>query len=119
MKRLLIISVIIIIFSLYFSSCYYDNEEVLYPVFGCDSINVTYNKNISKIMDGYCTGCHNESYSEAGVILTTYENVKANNAQINDAIKHQGPKSSMPPGGQLNECMILQWDLWRKNEMPQ
>jgi len=117
MKRLSVIIVTISVFSLYFSSCYYDNEEVLYPSFGCDSINVTYTKNISKIMTGYCTSCHSGSQPEAGVSLTTYEEVKANEALIDLAIKHKG-KSDMPPGGQLNECAIKQWDLWLLDEMP-
>jgi hypothetical protein len=81
---------------------------------------VTYTKNISKIMAGYCEGCHNTSYNEAGVILTTYENVKANEVRITNAIKHIGGGTPMPPGGKLNDCMILyQWDFWIKNEMPQ
>jgi hypothetical protein len=118
MKRLVIVIVTISFFSLYFSSCYYDSEEVLYPVFKCDTINVTYTKNISKIMAGYCTGCHNDSYSESGVILTTYGNVQANEVRINNAIKHIGGGTPMPPGGKLSDCMILQWDLWLKDEMP-
>ena len=118
MKRLSVIILIVSAFFLYFPSCYYDNEEVLYPSLVCDSINVTYDKNISQIMSGYCTSCHSGSQPQAGVSLTTYEEAKANEALIDLAIKHKG-KSDMPPGGQLNDCMIRQWDLWLLHEMPQ
>jgi hypothetical protein len=118
MKRLSVIIIIVSVFVLYFSSCYYDSEEVLYPIFKCDTIDVTYNTNISKIMAGYCIGCHNDSYSESGVILTTYDKVKANEVRITNAIKHTG-SIPMPPGGKLSDCMLSQWDLWLLNEMPQ
>lgn len=118
MKRLFIVIVTITFFSLFFSSCYYDSEEVLYPVFGCDSINVTYTKNISKIMSAYCTSCHSGQHPESGVSLTTYEDVKANEVRITNAIKHTG-SIPMPPGGKLSDCAINQWDLWLFDEMPE
>lgn len=118
MKRLYIVIVTVFIFSLLFFSCYYDNEEALYPSLKCDSINVTYTRTIAPIMDNYCKDCHKGSNPGGNVSLTTYDEVVANADRITISINQTG-KYPMPKGGdKLNDCSIRQWDIWVK-EKPQ
>jgi len=117
MKRLFIIIATVFIFMSYFISCYYDSEEVLYPSFKCDSTNITYDKTISHTMESYCTSCHSGPTAGNSVSLTSYEEVVANAERITVSIKQTG-KFPMPKGGKLNDCLIRQWDLWIKAEMP-
>lgn len=117
MKRLFVIIGTVAIFSLFFCSCYYDNEEVLYPSFGCDTTNVSYDSTIVHIMDNYCTGCHSGQFAQGGVSLTTYEEVVALEPRITPAIDQTG-KYPMPLGGRLKDCQINQWDQWVHNKMP-
>ena len=75
MKRLFMLSITVFLFSSFFFSCYYDSEEVLYPSFGCDSTNITYNSTIALTMDNYCTGCHGGSAPQGAISLTSYADV--------------------------------------------
>jgi hypothetical protein len=118
MKQLLLFIAAFLLLCFCFSSCYYDSKEVLYPNFKCDTINVTYNKNIAVIMDSYCTGCHSGSNPQGSVSLTTYEEVKTQEPFIDAAIKHTGSKP-MPPGGKIDDCSLSQWNIWTSTQMPE
>jgi hypothetical protein len=118
MKRLFIIIATVIIFSLFFISCYYDNEEVLYPSFRCDSINVTYSRTIAPMMNNYCTGCHSGSSPQGSISLTTYEEVVAYAPRITVSIKQTGQYPMPKGGGKLNDCTLRQWDIWLIEKMP-
>lgn len=66
-----------IIFLSLFTSCYYDNEETLYPTKGgCDTTNITYTNTIKSIVDINCVGCHNAGNALGGVDLSTYSLVR-------------------------------------------
>jgi hypothetical protein len=119
MKRLLIIAPAAFIFSSFFISCYYDSEEALYPSFGCDTINITYQRVISHTMENYCTSCHGGPAPEASVSLTTYADVVNFAPLITPAIKHTGPYPMPKNGSMLNDCLITQWDLWVSAGMPE
>ena len=123
MKRLYINIVIISIFSLFFVSCYYDNEEALYPVIDttCDTTNVTYSVTIVTMMNNNCYMCHSHTVAAANgnnIHLESYSDVVANSAQITQSIKHTGSITPMPKnGGKIKSCYITQWDIWVRNGM--
>lgn len=119
MKRLYIGTATVVIFLSFFVSCYYDNEEVLYPSLMCDTTNVTYNKTIAPLMNNYCTGCHSGSTPGGSVSLTNYGEVVTNEARITASIKQTGPYPMPKGGGKLNDCSIRQWDIWVSNQMPE
>jgi hypothetical protein len=121
MKRILGIAVLVLLIG----SCYYDKEELLYPVDlnSCDTSNVTYAVSISPIVSQYCTMCHGTSYatSGGGVKLDDYANLKtyAENGKLLGTIKHDTGFSPMPKGGgMINDCNILIIEKWINNGSP-
>ncbi len=120
MKRLIISLVSLVIISFFFVSCYYDNEEALYPSLNnsCDTTNVTYSATILPILQNNCYSCHSNANSAFGgnVQLEAYSDVVANIARIIPAIKQTGSKP-MPPNGKLKDCSINQFDIWVRNGM--
>jgi hypothetical protein len=121
MKQLLISLATITIFSLFFVSCYYDNEEALYPTINnaCDTTNVTYSGTIAPILNNSCYSCHSDANASfgGGIRLQAIADVITNSTKVVAAIKQTGP-FPMPPGGKLNSCSITQFDIWIRNGMP-
>ena len=119
MKHLFIILITVFILSPLFFSCYYDNEEVLYPSFECDTTNITYNNTISNIMGNYCISCHNPTVHNGNVSLTTYTDVVKFAPRITPAIHHTGLFPMPQNSGKLNDCLLNQWDFWISGGMPE
>lgn len=99
-------------------SCYYDNEEALYPTLGgnCDTLNISFSKNIAPMLANNCLSCHsNTTAAVAGgnIKLQDYADVKLLAASVAGSIKHTGAYSPMPKnGGMLSDCLITQFDKW-------
>ena len=121
MKRIFISLAVAAIFSFLFVSCYYDNEEALYPTLNnaCDTTNVTFSGTITPLLSNNCYSCHSNANASfgGGIHLQDYTDVVASSAKIAAAIKRTGP-FPMPPGGQLSACPVSQFDIWVKNGMP-
>ena len=122
MKRLFIFIATISIFSSFFFSCYYDNEEALYPnIIPCDSINVTFSGSITPILSNNCS-CHsNINAAKVGnkIFLENYNDVSAHIDHILPSIKHDPQHIPMPnSGGKINDCYIKTFDRWVKIGMP-
>lgn len=121
MKRIITSIAIAAIFSFFFVSCYYDNEEALYPTLTttCDTVNVTFSGTITPMLSNNCYSCHSNANASfgAGIHLQAFADVSANSAKIVAAIKRTGP-FPMPPGGKLDACSVSQFDIWVKNGMP-
>jgi hypothetical protein len=124
MKRLLSAFVTFVTILLFTASCYYDNEEALYPSLNssCDTTNVTFSTNIVPLLANSCLSCHsNTTAASAGnnIRLQDYIDVKAHTAAIAGSIKHTGTFSPMPKnGGKLNACSIILVDIWIRNGAP-
>jgi hypothetical protein len=103
------------------NSCYYDNEEALYPSLAssCDTSNVTFSGTIATILQNNCYSCHSDANSAFGgnVHLQSVNDVISNASKIQAAIKRTGP-SPMPPSGRLNSCSVSQFDIWIKKGTP-
>ena len=123
MKRLLILSTILVFLS-FIVSCYYDNEEALYPQLNtaCDTTNITFSGTIAPSLNENCYSCHSNANAPSkgkNIPLEDYADVVANNVDISNSLKHIGPKSPMPKnGGKVSNCMINQFDLWVSKGMP-
>ena len=118
-KTLLLISVVA--FAL--ASCYYNSEETVYPTFsslkGCDTVNISYSKNIAPIINENCKSCHGGSVannSGGGIVLDNYTDLSSYIDLVILSIK-QDPTSGvsfMPKnGGKLNDCYLKQIQKWK------
>ncbi len=120
MKRLFISLSTITIFSFLFVSCYYDNEEALYPTLSssCDTTNVTYSGKIVHILNDNCLGCHSTVATGGSILLTSYAEVVGYAPRITGSIKQLASFSAMPKNsGKIKSCSIIQWDIWVRNGM--
>ena len=115
MKRIVRYLTTLVLFLLLFASCYYDNEEALYPTLrtSCDTTNVTFSGTIVTILRNNCYTCHSNANAAFGgnIRLEAIEDVKTNSAKLIVAIKQTGTKP-MPPSGKLKACSIIQFDIW-------
>lgn len=101
-------------------SCFYDNEEALYPSLGsvCDTINpVTFSGAIWPEIQNTCKGCHSGSSPSGSVVLTNYTNVAAAaaNGSLLNSLHGTGVPRKMPPGSSLSPCKINQFEIWVRN----
>jgi hypothetical protein len=121
MMRLLLLLVITIITLL--ASCYYDNEEALYPSYNtlCDTSNVTFNGTIAPMLSSNCLSCHSNSTAASfgnNIRLENFADVQIRATAITGSIKHTGNYSPMPKnGGKLKDCSIKQFDIWVRKGM--
>lgn len=123
MKRLSIIIATVSIFSFIFVSCYYDNEEALYPLLNatCDTTNITFSGTIVPVLSNNgCYSCHSNNTSAAGnnIRLENYADVKAMNVKIAVSIKQTGSYPMPKNGGKIKACSITQFDIWVRIGMP-
>ena len=114
-KNLSLLGTLLFFGMLMFSSCYYDNEEELYEYYNaqntCDTTAVSFSNDIMPMIQGNCiTGCHVAGGSGSG-IFENYAEIKAkvDNGSMNNRVVVQ---RTMPPGGSLTECQILQLQAW-------
>ena len=98
------------------NSCTYDNVEDLYPQpASCDTINVTFTKDVFPVIDVNCTVCHSGSAPSGNLSLTNYADivVAAQNGSLIGVIDHQSGWSPMPKNGaKLDECTIKKIEAW-------
>lgn len=121
MRRLFVFLSIITVFFFFFVSCYYDNEEALYPALSnsCDTTNVTYSTTIVPVLNNSCLTCHSTPSTGGSILLTTYAEVVASAPRITGSIKQLSGFSAMPKNsGKIKSCSISQWDIWVRNGMP-
>ena len=100
---------------LFFTACYYDNEEALYPALkrSCDTLNISYAGSIAAILSDNCYSCHSDANAAfgGGVHLQKLSDVVSYSSKILPAIKRTG-QIPMPPSGKLNSCSVTQFDIW-------
>nr|WP_236065568.1 hypothetical protein [Niastella soli] len=103
---------------LFSTGCTYDKTELLYPPKpnACDTLNANFTK-VKSIMTSKCSSsrCHGAAAAKGGVILETYDQVKANATRIKQRALVD---KTMPPAAPLsaNDIAILQ--CWFDSGMP-
>lgn len=102
-------------FVLSLSSCYYDNEELLYPSTPCDTTS-TFSSRIAPMVQQECaSGCHEGANPSAGVPLTSYAEIKAivDNGSFAGSLDGSNGYSIMPKGTSgLSPCDIAAVNRW-------
>jgi hypothetical protein len=80
------------------------------PTQACDSADVKYSVQITKILSDNCNGCH----SAGTIILTNYNLVQvlAANGKLLGSVKQTGNYLAMPQGGRLSDCEIAIIEKW-------
>jgi hypothetical protein len=107
------------------TSCYYDNEEYLYPELPggqCDTTGITYSGFVAPLLASNCNSCHNETIQNGNVITSTYTGLKSavNSGVFRKAINHESGASAMPQGGnKLPSCELSKIDAWINQGAPQ
>lgn len=105
----------IMIMPAFFTSCYYDKANQVYPINGCDTSNNTYSGAVAPILSANCQGCHNTNNAGGGVDLSTHAGVQevALNGRLMGSITWTAGYSRMPQGGsQLSDCDITKINKW-------
>ncbi len=98
-----------------FTSCYYDNEELLYGKGApCDTTTALYSQKISAILQSNCTPCHNQGNASGSVKLDDYVSVKAcvDGGRFLGAVRQSQGYVAMPPSGKLSNCDLLLLEKW-------
>ena len=102
------------------TSCTRENEEDLKPAIGqpiCDTLNVTFTKDVLPIITLNCYICHGNGSMVAGINLQGYTRIKRqvdNNLLLN-VIKHSPGYAQMPSGqAKLAQCDINKIETWVK-----
>ena len=107
-------------------SCYYDNEEFLYPKLSssCDTIDVTFSSAVKPVLQQYCYTCHSNSNAApfgGNIKLEDYADVKisADNGKLYGTVAHLPGYSPMPKGGSiLDDCDISMIKSWINSGAP-
>lgn len=109
---------LLISISLLISSCYYDNEEELYPSVVCNTQNVSYKSDIQPILTSKCLLCHSNASAPSignNIMLEGYNNLKVyvNNNKLLGSVMHSNGFSPMPKGGsKLVDCDLQKIESW-------
>ncbi|MDQ3142246.1 MAG: hypothetical protein M3Q56_08365 [Bacteroidota bacterium] len=98
------------------TSCYYDNEESLYPPNPSVKIeNVSYSKDVVPILQANCYVCHASSVRLGTIDVEGYDDVKilADNGRLLGAISHSPNFKPMPQGNaKLPSILIKKIEIW-------
>ena len=111
---ILIFTALMLTFNL--TSCYYDNEEELYPdTGGCDTTNVSYSSSVAPVLQANCNACHSGNGPSAGIVTDNYTDLMTivNSGQFKGAINHSSGYSAMPKNApKLGDCNLSKINKW-------
>ncbi len=87
----------------------------------CDTLNVTYANQISKLVQTNCFACHSGTTPNGGIKLTSYTEVSnvVKTGVLISAIKRLNGVTAMPPSVPLSSCNIRTFELWKQKNYPQ
>lgn len=93
---------------------------------------ITWNDNIGPLFELTCVACHNETASQSGLDLSTYEGIRTGGDQggliettditqslLIDYLRGLNDKLQMPPGSALGETEIEQVEVWISEGAPE
>lgn len=99
-------------------SCYYDNQEDLYPIDpnDCKTDSLTYNNYVGDLINLTCStsGCHSAGGQPPA--LTNYQEVFSNLGRIEVRALQE---KTMPPSGPMNQCNQSQLTQWIADGAPE
>ena len=116
-----VIKIVLILALASITGCYYDSEEVLYPVLynPCNDTTVSFSKTVTTILQP-CQACHSNSNASAsgkGLKLQDYSDVMimVSNGKIMSSVNHTSAYPMPKGGGKLPDCEISQLQKWIDN----
>jgi len=88
---------------------------------GCDTTVSTFSGQIWPLLEAYCTGCHNSSNSQGGIVIADYTDAVslAENESLMGVITWDASYPNMPPSQQLSECSIALFQKWIDDGFPE
>jgi len=123
MKNIVRYIMMLIAGAMMLTSCYYDNEEELYPDQNkaCGTAAVSFTNDVQPLIQNNCLTCHSAAANMGSVTLEGYSNLKtyATNGKLYGVITHSPGYSPMPKGGQkLSDCNIAIIKRWIDDGAP-
>lgn len=116
MKKLTPFFIVIFLILSMYSSCYYDNEQYLYPnnTQPCDTSDVTYSQSIAPITSANCNICHNKTVLSGNVVTDNYLDLSivALNGKLLRAVEWTGPYQMPKGGNKLPSCDLSKIRVW-------
>jgi len=109
---------ILLILTLTLTSCYYDNEEDLYPSrFECEfNSTLSYQNEIRPIIATNCDKCHSNVTAPTlgnNIVLDTPYLLFSKGTEVINVINHNNGFSPMPKNGnKLGKCDIIAIETW-------
>ena len=99
------------------TQCTYHNEEEYFSANEnlCDTTNMSFSNDMVPIFENNCYACHNSNDRTAGIVLETYDGVKAavETGRLIGAIKHEKGYANMPrSAAKLDDCTISKVEAW-------
>lgn len=85
------------------------------PTGGCDTLNMTYTRNIQPILQTYCVGCHSRPSPSAGQRLDNFSDVRnaGVSGKLYGVVSHSIGYPKMPyNGNKLDGCRIATIKAW-------
>ena len=109
-------SMLLLTVTMLLTACYYDNDEYLYSATPCDN-TFTFTSRIAPLVAQQCaSGCHEGANPSAGLLLTTYDEIKAcvdNNNKFANSLTGANGASIMPKGTSgLSNCDKTAIQAW-------
>lgn len=104
-----------------FPSCYYDNEEDLFPPDDCQLDQVTYSGDIIPILQQRCYNCHGPGQNQGNLNFEDYDGLQriVGTGQLLGSVRHEAGFSPMPEGaGMIPECEIRKLEKWIEEGAP-
>jgi len=103
----------------FFSSCYYDKEQLLYGDYTgpcTDTVGtVSYTQKVIPLLTQYCYYCHTGAFPSGGIQMGSYTSDKAigQNGKLYGSISHSAGFSAMPKGmAALSRCQVTLIKKW-------
>ncbi len=114
--------IVLVLMVMVATSCYYDNEEYLYPGLNdCNTEQVEFSQQIMPLFNNNCTACHSGAAAGAGIGLTNHADIveAVNGGRLMGAIRHDAGFSAMPKAApKLDDCSISLVESWIADGMP-
>jgi hypothetical protein len=84
----------------------------------CDTVNVTYSNQVTKVLNGNCMGCHRGPSPSGNVNLDGYTNLKTwvDNGKLSLSVNQQNGATPMPYlSPRMNDCNVRTIQIWIDN----
>ncbi|MDO6432876.1 hypothetical protein Q4E93_19870 [Flavitalea sp. BT771] len=116
-RKKTIVLVFIAAIVLAMNACYYDKEQMLYPVsFNCNGTAPSFSTEVLPLITGSCSqgmGCHGAGSTNGPGALTTFNEIKNAGTQVLSSVK----AGRMPLGSSLTAAQIKTINCWVTNGM--